>query len=413
MEIGKIIKVAVGVVALLLVVVFADKMAINVDSDEIVITQDPIDGDLHIHTSQGMKNQNLGSVVGQYHKSNQYNFDIPEDLQDELSYDNAFSNPEVAKYGIKVRFNDDGDAYIFGSMRYDLPLDEPSLEALQTQFGSRSAIENDIVRRTVNNAVFNAGPLMSSKESSAEKRSDLLWYIEDMSLRGAYKTKKVVRKEKDPVTGDIVDVKYVVIQEDSTNEDMVARQVDKSQFEKYKIVGGNFTISQIIYSPNVEKQIEEQQKLTMKVQIAKAKALEAQQNEITAEASGKAKATQEKWTQEAINAKEIAMAEKNRDKAKLAAEEAEFYKKEQKLIGEGDAARKRAVMQADGALKQKLAAYVETQKFWADAYSKRNVPQFVMGGESGGSGSQNDATTFMQLQNMKVAKDLGLNLKVK
>ena len=147
MEIGKIIKVAIGIVSLLLVFVFADKMVINVDSDQIVITQDPVDGDLHIHTSQGMKNQNLGSVVGEYHKSNQYNFDIPEDLQDDLSYEQAFSNPEVAKYGIKVRFNDDGDAYIFGSMRYDLPLDEISLEALQTKFGSRDAIENDIVKR--------------------------------------------------------------------------------------------------------------------------------------------------------------------------------------------------------------------------------------------------------------------------
>jgi hypothetical protein len=298
-------------------------------------------------------------------------------------------------------------------MRYDLPLDEISLEKLQTKFGSRNAIENDIVKRTVNNAVFNAGPLMSSKESSAEKRSDLLWYIEDMSLRGAYKTKKIIRKEKDAVTGEEVDVKYVEIVEDSTNDDGVARQVDKSQFEKYNIVGGNFTISQIIYSPNVEKQIEKQQDLTMKVQIAKAKALEAQQNEITAEASGKAAAAQAKWKQEAINSKEIAEAEKQRDKAKLKAEEAEFYKKEQRLIGEGDAARKRAVMQADGALKQKLEAYVKVQGQWADAYSKRNVPSTIIGGGASGTGSQNDVQTFMQLQNVKALKDLGLSMKVK
>ena len=415
MEITKILKIAAGVFALLVLIVLVNKLTINVNSDEIVVTQDPIDGDLHIHVSQGMKNQNFGTVVGVYHKSNQYNFDIPEELQNELKYEQAFTNAEVAKYGIKVRFNDDGDAYIFGSMRYDLPLDEVSLEALQTQFGSKYAIENDIVKRTVNNAVFNAGPLMSSKESSAEKRSDLLWFIEDMSLRGAYKTKKVIRHEKDPVTLETVDVKYVEIQDDTLNKDGVARQVKISQFEKYKIVGGNFTISQIVYSPKVEEQIAKQQDLTMKVQIAKAGALEAQQNEITAGATGKANATKAKWTQEAINAKEIAEAEKQKEKAKLASEEAAYYKKEQTLIGEGDGARKRAVMLADGALKQKLDTYEKVQAKWADAYSKRAVPQWVQNGSGGnnGSGSQNDAVTFMQLQNMKVAKDLGLDMKVK
>lgn len=406
------IAMILGVFALIAVIFLTNKMLVTVSADEIIVTQDPIDGELHIHTSQGMKNQNFGDIVGSYNKSNQYNFDIPDELKDELKYDDAFTNSEVAKYGIKVRFNDDGDAYIFGSMRYDLPLDDKSIEVIQTQFGSNNAIENDIIKRTVNNAVFNAGPLMSSKESSAEKRSDLLWYIEDMSLRGAYKTKKEIRPEKDPVTNEIIEVKYVEIVPDSMQEDGIARQVKISQFEKYNIIGGNFTISQIVYSPNVETQIEEQQKLTMKVQIAKAKALEAQQNEITAEADGKAKAAQAKWKQEAINAKELAEAEKQRDKAKLKGEEAEFYKKEQRLRGEGEAAYKRAVMMADGALKQKLETYEKVNKYWADAYAARNVPSTVIGSGSG-TGSNTDVQTYMQLQNMKAIKDLGLNVKIK
>jgi hypothetical protein len=409
---GKVIKLSLASVVLIGLIIVANKMLVNVASDEIVVTQDPIDGDLHYHVTQGLKNQNMGQLVGQYHKSNQYNFDIPVDKQDELRYEDAFANPEVAQYGIKVRFADDGDAYIFGSMRYEMPRDEPTLEKVQTEYGSSDAVEADLVKRVINNAVFNSGPLMSSKESSAERRSDLLWYIEDMSIRGVYKTKKALREEVDPITGDTTEVKVAEIVLDSTRADGVARQSSKSQFEKFGITGSNFTISQIVYSPTVQEQIAKQQELTMKVQIAKAKALEAQQNEITAEADGKAEATKAKWAQEKINYKEIAEAEKKREVAKLAMEEADFYKKEQIRRGEGDAARKKLVMQADGALDKKLDALKYIANVNAAAIKERNVPSTIIVSGQGGSGhGDSDVAALLQMVTVEYAKQLKVDPK--
>jgi hypothetical protein len=68
-------------------------------------------------------------------------------------------------------------------------------------------------------------------------------------------------------------------------------------------------------------------------------------------------------------------------------------------------------MAADGALQQKLAAYVETQKVWADAFAKRNVPTTVFGA-SGASGDS-DASAFMQMMTLQAAKQLSVSTEVR
>jgi hypothetical protein len=77
------------------------------------------------------------------------------------------------------------------------------------------------------------------------------------------------------------------------------------------------------------------------------------------------------------------------------------------LLGEGEAARKRLVMQADGALAQKLEAYVAVQTRFAEAFENRKVPQTVFGAANGSTDS--DVSAFMQLMTVKAAQDLGLN----
>jgi hypothetical protein len=70
-----------------------------------------------------------------------------------------------------------------------------------------------------------------------------------------------------------------------------------------------------------------------------------------------------------------------------------------------------AVCTADGALAQKLKAWLEAQQYWADAFSKYQgsiVPQIQSGGATSGSG--NGATNFMEIMGMKAARDLGLDM---
>ena len=96
------------------------------------------------------------------------------------------------------------------------------------------------------------------------------------------------------------------------------------------------------------------------------------------------------------------------EQKKLAAKE---YKQEQQLRGEGDAAYKRQVMQADGALAQKLDAWIKVNERYATAMEKQKwVPEVMMGGNSSGATSAQEMINMMMI---KTAKDLSLDMKVK
>jgi hypothetical protein len=163
----------------------------------------------------------------------------------------------------------------------------------------------------------------------------------------------------------------------------------------------------------VEGQIKQQQEISMKVQTAMASAKEAEQNVITVAKQGEANAATAKWEQEVIKAKAVTLAEQEKEVAKLNRDAAEYTKQKDILLGQGEAERKRLVMSANGALEQKLDAWLKAQEYWADAASKypgQWVPTTVIGGDSKG---YNGAQTFMDLMGMKAARDLSLDMSIK
>ena len=79
-----------------------------------------------------------------------------------------------------------------------------------------------------------------------------------------------------------------------------------------------------------------------------------------------------------------------------------------KVAADAEAYAKAAVLEADNALAQKLETELEIQKVWADAYSRRNVPQYVFGTSGGATptGSDEEARLLEQLLTMEYAKRL-------
>jgi hypothetical protein len=81
------------------------------------------------------------------------------------------------------------------------------------------------------------------------------------------------------------------------------------------------------------------------------------------------------------------------------------------LRGEGEAARRKLVMEADGALEKKLEAYIEVSKYYADAIARHQgawVPSIIMGGSDGKTGAS--AMDLISLLTAKAAKDLSLDV---
>jgi len=396
---GKVLKVTLAAVMLLLLAMSAGKLFENVNADQIVVIQSPISGTLTWYTTAGLKWQGWGYVT-RYRKSFTYWF----------SY-----RPEQGArtdQSIKTRFYDGGHAKISGSVRVDLPLDEKSLNALHIRFGSQDAIEHAVVGTVFEKSVYMAGPLMSSKESYAEKRPLLIFYIEDQALHGVYQTTTQDVRMKDPITGSEKTVTLTKIVENPKAPGGMARQ-EVSPLQEFALKCYNLAINQITYDDIVEKQILQQQEAIMAVQTAVARAKEAEQDALTAEQRGLANAKKARWEQEVIKARQMTEAEQRLGVAEFDRKTAEQRKQESILLGQGEAERRRLVMEADSALEVKIAAWKEVNKYYAEQIGKQRwVPEI----QWGGSGQQIPGQAANDLVNLFVintAKQLGLDMKIR
>jgi hypothetical protein len=369
---------------------FSGKIWENVDAHELMVLQDAIDGDLHVFTTSGIKTQWFGKVV-KYPLRAEY----------------AFTEEESSKL---LQFNDGGKGWLYGAVNWEMPLDVESVIAIHKKFGSASAVEQQAVSRMIDNAVYLAGPLMSSTESSGERRAELVHYINDQAENGVYVTVTEPIKSIDPITGAETVARVARIVEDP--ETKKPKRQQKSVLDEFNIRLLPISITNLDYDDAVEKQIAQRQMATTQVQIAQANARKAQQDTITVEEQGKADAAKAKWEQEALKAKAVTEAQQKLEVATLAAKEAEQKKREQILLGEGEAERKRLVMNADGALEKKLEAYQAVSSMYADAIAKHAgpwVPSIVMGD---GQKYQNGAQALVDLLTVKAAKDLSLDMSI-
>jgi hypothetical protein len=380
--------VALGLVAIFAIVmlVLGGQFAENVDADRIMVVQSPVAGELTFHTDAGLKWQGFGKVTT-YLKRSIYTFEAP------------------------VQFNDGGKGVIFGSVQYDMPLDVQNLTELHTRFGSQAAIQDQVMRVITNKVIYMTGPIMSSRESYAEKRNYLINYAQDQIDNGVYQTRQGQTTVTDELSGQEKTVSVAEIVRDEAGNPL--RQED-SIVGEFGIRAFNFAIERIDYDDRVEAQIQEQQQINMDVQTSIADALKAQQAAITAEQQGKANAETAKWEKEVEKARQVTEAGMRLEVAQLDRKAAEETKKKEILLGEGTAKRRQLEMAADGALDKKLAAYVETQKYWADAIAKYEgnwVPEVQMGSDNGKG--MNGAQALMEFLTVKAAKDLQLDMRTK
>lgn len=390
-----------GIIALFLV--FVIPMLIeNQDASELLVIQS-VTGELNVYTEPGPHWQGFGKVTS-YPRQAQYNFcSVSNKGGVEALCDGANSPTK------KLRFNDGGHANLNGFVMWEMPTDAKSITEIHKRFGSAEAVQNRAVAKMIDGAVYLAGPLMSSTESSGSRRSELVQYINDQAENGVYVTHSENVTVKDPITGQD---KTDSVTKIATGPNGQPMRQQGSVLNELGIKLQPMTISELKYDSVVEKQIAERQKAITQVQNARANALRAEQDAITVAKQGEADAAKAKWEQEVIKAKEVTLAQQKLEVARLAAEAAAQTKREQILLGEGEAERKKLVMQADGALDPKLKAYIEVNAKYAEAIAKYQgdwVPKVVMG-NSGGKG--NGAQDMIDLLSVKTAKELGLDMSV-
>ena len=367
----------------------------NLDAKEVMVIQSPIDGTLAVFTDPGVKWQGFGKVT-KYPRRDTFTFG--SNGKDDTSR--------------KLRFNDGGHANLYGSVSWEMPLKPDQIIAIHKTFGSPEAVESAAVAKMLDAAIYLAGPLMSSTESSGERRAELVQYINDQAENGVYVTQVKEREIIDPISGQ---KKLALVTEIMRDDKGNPKRQQGSILGEFNIKLMPMTISDLKYDKIVEDQIAQRQAATTQVQIAQANARKAEQEAITTAKQGEANAAAAKWKQETIKAQAVTEAEQKLRVAELAAKEAEQYKREQILRGEGDSQRKQLVMNADGALDQKLEAYMEVNAKYAEAIKAAQpgawTPSVVMG-NSGAAGSGTNASTLIDLFTAKTARDLGIDMAV-
>lgn len=379
---GFIAKGIFSVLGCIVAAVMFTNMFENLDAHDIMVVQSPMSGELTWHTEPGWKWQGFGKLTV-YPRRSTYSFEQP------------------------IRFNDNGHGTAKGSVQIELPLDAKHLTMIHKAYGSSEALHSNLVSTSVSKCIYLSGPLMSSKESAAEKRNDLLHYIEDQIKNGVYKTIQKDIQVPDPINDK--QMKLVTVVQIVTNNGLIARQ-EQAAMNEFGLKTFNFAIKDLSYDKQVEAQIKDQQALAMKVQTAIAQSKEAEQRAITAAKEGEAQAAKAKWDQEVIKAQAVTEAEQQRDVAKLQKDAAEFGKQKAILEGQGEAEKRRLIMSADGALSQKLEAYKYVHERYAQAIKDSKhplTPSVVMG--SGANGG-NIGLSLADMLAVKTAKDLGLKV---
>jgi regulator of protease activity HflC (stomatin/prohibitin superfamily) len=330
---------------------------------------------------------------------------------------------------LSTRFNDGSKAKVSGSVRIILPKSCTALVELHKKFRGEPGVLEELVLPAVRKALFNTGPHMSAAESYAQRRVEFAALLEDQLTNGVIMINKRREKQPDLITGEEKEVWVVTKRKcDKEGGKCIEGYIrDPSAFHRFRITATNLAIDKITYSKKVIKQIEQQRQARMDIITQQAQAKRAEARASKAEAEAKAQIAETRAEEEVEKTKRIVkaeadkkeatlLAEKRRDVSTLDIQTATAEKKANILRGEGEAARKRLVMAADGALEQKLKAWLSAQKAFASAIKQAKpgaiVPQVVMGGGGGGAGG-NPMNTLFGVWAAKAAKDLSLDLSHK
>jgi len=370
------------------------QMINTVDRGTYHIKQAAVSGEMSAIMTPGVYAQNFGSIQV-WPKADTFHFTKDSD------------EGEKKDQSITVRFVDGSTAQISGTIRITMPTDAAQAISLVTEGGYKSFedLQQNLMLKVVRNSLMLTANTMTARESYAEKRNDYVFWAWDQIQNGIYETAEATKEVVDVATGEKVTKTFKIIKRDKDGKPLYQR----NPLLGTGIIVSNFEIKDIVYSEIVDKQIAEQQRASMNVVTAKAKVLEAEQEKLKLEAEGRSAVAKVQFETEAIKIKAVVEAQQRLDVAKLDKEAAALKKAKDILEGEGEAEKRKLIMSADGALTQKLNAWVEVNKVYATEFSKQKwSPDIQMGASSGG----NTAQTMIDLLTTKTARDLGLDLRM-
>lgn len=343
-----------------------------------------------------------------------------------------------------VRLADNWNGDVTQTTRFGIPLDRDQFLKMHRDFRSPERLITTTLRPAVTSSLDSIANLFSMEEYYAGgKRDAFKTEFRDAVIKGRAKVRQVSRySSKGAFTNKAASSDLSAAQDTSQVGETNVRQI---VMEKVKDNAGNeireehgyitygVTVSSAILEnldpdDRFEKQIQARKDAASRRIVAQEerreqeeqRLLEIQRGETDiAKRQAAAKTEQIQQTTEAETTKKLALirAERVKEEAQIAKdtaaiklERARIDAEAKQVTADAEAYQKQVILEADGALQQKLDAWVKAQTVWADAASRINVPTTVFAGSDGKTGNAlNTVSSFMDIMTAQAAKQLQVN----
>ena len=345
-----------------------------------------------------------------------------------------------------IMFLDQVDANAQATVRFTIPSDKESFLQLAHEYRNPENLLRTALIPAFKETLQANASLMSAEEYYSGGRTEFNTEFENQMINGIY----IVRREEisEKRVGDVrgsANVAMGTQQQDYGDDSKVVFVVRKmlddtgiprrksQRFIDYGVSVVEARITQMDPNQRFVERMQLKQKASADRAIAREQRVQEEEQRLLAIARGerevaerqaKAKVDQIQRTTEAETEKQLAIteaqkkqeqAEIDKQTAQVNLEKARIEAETRRTLADAEAYQKKAVLQADNALAQKLDAEIEIQKIWAEAFAQRKVPQYVFGGGDGNTptGSDSETKAFMQLLTMDAAKRLNYDRDVK
>lgn len=341
-----------------------------------------------------------------------------------------------------IMFLDQVDANAQATVRFTIPTDKDSFLQLAHEYRNPENLLRTALIPAFKETLQANASLMSAEEYYSGGRTE----FKNQMINGIY----IVRREEisEKRVGDVrgsANVAMGTQQQDYGDDSKVVFVVRKmlddtgiprrksQRFIDYGVSVVEARITQMDPNQRFVERMQLKQKASADRAIAREQRVQEEEQRLLAIARGerevaerqaKAKVDQIQRTTEAETEKQLAIteaqkkqeqAEIDKQTAQVNLEKARIEAETRRTLADAEAYQKKAVLQADNALAQKLDAEIEIQKIWAEAFAQRKVPQYVFGGGDGNTptGSDSETKAFMQLLTLDAAKRLNYDRDVK
>lgn len=346
---------------------------------------------------------------------------------------------------LQIMYLDQVDAHAEATVRFSIPTDQEGFLKLAHEYRAPANLLRTALIPAFKETLQATASLMSAEEYYSGGRTEFNNEFENQMGNGIFIVRREEVKEsiKRKQRGS-ANVSLGKDQQEYGDEMKITFQVNKllddngipmrkrQKFVDYGVSVVDARVTDMRPNSRFVERMQLKQKASADRAIAREQRIQEEEQRLLAIARGerevaerqaKAKVVQIQKTTEAETEKQLAITEAEKLKAQatitketaqINLEKARIEAETKRTLADAEAYQKKVILQADNALAQKLDAEIAIQRVWADAYSKRKVPQYVFGAGGGDtpSGGDTEVQNFMRLLTMDAAKRLAYSREV-